>query len=243
MCSALADAFVTPEIVGSLFMDFSRQEYWSGLPFPLPEDLAHPGIQPTLPALQVDSLPLSHQGSPNWVAIRLRFHWSSLTKRFWNRIDSFRCIKLKVNLYNYTSNYLCLPWFFLWKILKTIFMFFSKRLLNLWAQISTDSRAKAVQVGKSIKSLSERLQNILHNNWLTQTTTIFWNFNAEFMSIPTKFQCKISFRTWALGSLIWKLRSRTQRNRKTLKPQMGRFLHSHIEKLQWSQMKRRNKWL
>ena len=44
-----------------LSMEFSRQEYWSGLPFPSPEDLPDPGIQPTFPALKVDSLPLSHQ--------------------------------------------------------------------------------------------------------------------------------------------------------------------------------------
>ena len=41
------------------------------------------------------------------------------------------------------------------------YMFFSRKLLNLWSQISTDSRAK---VGKSVNSLSERLQNILYNN-------------------------------------------------------------------------------
>ena len=45
-------------------MAFSRQEYWSGLPFPSPGDLPNPGIKLTSPALQVDSLPLSHQGSP-----------------------------------------------------------------------------------------------------------------------------------------------------------------------------------
>ena len=33
-----------------LFMGFPRQEYWSGLPFPIPEDLPHPGIKPTSPA-------------------------------------------------------------------------------------------------------------------------------------------------------------------------------------------------
>ena len=43
---------------------FSRQEYWSGLPFPPPGDLPDPGIEPASPVLQVDSLPLSHQGSP-----------------------------------------------------------------------------------------------------------------------------------------------------------------------------------
>ena len=44
-----------------LSMGFLRQEYWSRLPFPPPGDL--PGMQPVFPALQVDSLPLSHQGS------------------------------------------------------------------------------------------------------------------------------------------------------------------------------------
>ena len=40
----------------------SRQEYWSGLPFPPPGDLPDPGIKPGSPALQADSLPLSHWG-------------------------------------------------------------------------------------------------------------------------------------------------------------------------------------
>ena len=35
---------------------FSRQEYWSGLPFPPPGDLPNPGIEPRSPALQADSL-------------------------------------------------------------------------------------------------------------------------------------------------------------------------------------------
>ena len=38
-------------------MGFSRQEYWSGLPFPSPEDLPDPGIEPRSPAWQADSLP------------------------------------------------------------------------------------------------------------------------------------------------------------------------------------------
>ena len=44
-------------------MEFSRQEYWSGLPFSSPEDLPDPGIELTSLAWQVDSLLLSHQGS------------------------------------------------------------------------------------------------------------------------------------------------------------------------------------
>ena len=42
---------------------FSRQEYWSGLTFPSPAGLPDPGIELTSPALQVDYLLLSHQGS------------------------------------------------------------------------------------------------------------------------------------------------------------------------------------
>ena len=45
-------------------MGFPRQEYWSGLPFPSPEDLPYPGIEPTSPAWQADSSPLSHLASP-----------------------------------------------------------------------------------------------------------------------------------------------------------------------------------
>ena len=41
-----------------LSMGFSRQEYWSGLPFPSPEDLPDPGIEPRSPGLQADSLPI-----------------------------------------------------------------------------------------------------------------------------------------------------------------------------------------
>ena len=45
-----------------LSMALSRQEYWSGLPFPFSGDLPNPGIEPTSPALQADSLPAEPQG-------------------------------------------------------------------------------------------------------------------------------------------------------------------------------------
>ena len=48
-----------------LSMEFSRQEYWSGLPFSSLGDLPDPGIKPRSPALQADSLYLSHQRSPD----------------------------------------------------------------------------------------------------------------------------------------------------------------------------------
>ena len=43
-----------------LTMGFSRQEYWSGLPFTFPGDLPDPGIEPRSPALRADSLPSGH---------------------------------------------------------------------------------------------------------------------------------------------------------------------------------------
>ena len=48
-----------------LSMEFSRQEYWSGLPFPSPADLPDPAIKTQSPALQMDSLPSEPPGKPH----------------------------------------------------------------------------------------------------------------------------------------------------------------------------------
>ena len=45
-------------------MGFSRQEYWSGLPFPSPGDLPNPGAKPESPALQADALLSETPGKP-----------------------------------------------------------------------------------------------------------------------------------------------------------------------------------
>ena len=47
-----------------LSMEFSGQEYWSGLSFPSPGDLPNPGIEPRSPALQADSLLTEPPGKP-----------------------------------------------------------------------------------------------------------------------------------------------------------------------------------
>ena len=52
-------------------MGFSRQEYWSGLPFPSPGDLPDPGIEPRSPALQADALPSEPPGKPADTRMRL----------------------------------------------------------------------------------------------------------------------------------------------------------------------------
>ena len=59
--------FVTPWAVAfqaSPSMGFSRQEYWSGLPFPSPGDLPDTGIDTRSPALQADALSSEPPGKP-----------------------------------------------------------------------------------------------------------------------------------------------------------------------------------
>ena len=59
-CLTLSNAW-TVACQAPLSMGFSRQEYWSGLPFPSPEDLPNQGIKPGSPELQADSLPTENK--------------------------------------------------------------------------------------------------------------------------------------------------------------------------------------
>ena len=56
-------------------MEFSRQEYWSGLPFPSPGDLPDPGIEPGSPALRADALP-SEPPFCIWEDAKVWAHWN-----------------------------------------------------------------------------------------------------------------------------------------------------------------------
>ena len=58
----------TEEPGGLQSMEFSKTEYWSGLPFPSPGDLPNPGIEPRSPALPADSLPTELGGKPRGVS-------------------------------------------------------------------------------------------------------------------------------------------------------------------------------
>ena len=64
LCPTLCEPMDYIACQAPLSMGFFRQEHWSGLPSPSPEDLPDPGIKPVSPALQVNLLPLSYQGSP-----------------------------------------------------------------------------------------------------------------------------------------------------------------------------------
>ena len=60
-------------------MEFSRQEYWSGLPFSSPGDLPNPRMEPGSPVLQAVSFPLSHLES-HYLETKLWFPWSEVAQ-------------------------------------------------------------------------------------------------------------------------------------------------------------------
>ena len=67
-CSVMSDSLQPHGLYPARLLcpwESSRQEYWSGLPFPPPGDLPNPGIKSRSPALQVDSLPSEPTGKPN----------------------------------------------------------------------------------------------------------------------------------------------------------------------------------
>ena len=78
--------FVTPWTVAyqaPLSMGFSRQEYWSGLPFPSPGEFPDPGIEPGFPALEADALISEPQGKPTkWIRVLVSVKFRNLMKWF-----------------------------------------------------------------------------------------------------------------------------------------------------------------
>ena len=66
-------------------MGFSRQEYWSGLPFPSPGDLPDPGIKPKSPAFQADALISEPPGKPHAI---------------WGNKKTYKLEKKKQNIYS-----------------------------------------------------------------------------------------------------------------------------------------------
>ena len=63
-CLTLFAMLWTIAHLAPLLMEFPRQEYWNGFPFPSPGNLPDPGIKPGSPTLQVDSLPSEPPGKP-----------------------------------------------------------------------------------------------------------------------------------------------------------------------------------
>ena len=101
--------FATPWTVAHqapLSMGFSRQEYWSGLPFPSPEDLPNPGIEPRSPALQADALTSELPGKPTrpfrYDLNQIPYHYTVEV------INRFKGLDLIERLMNYRRRFMTL---------------------------------------------------------------------------------------------------------------------------------------
>ena len=86
-------------------MAFSRQEHWSGLPCPPPGDLPDPGIEPRSPALQVDSLLLSHWGSPCVHPCCCKWHYFILV---YGNVCMYIYIHTYIHIHTYMCMYICI---------------------------------------------------------------------------------------------------------------------------------------
>ena len=79
-------------LVTPLPMEFSRQEYWSGLPFPSPGDLPDPGIEPRSPAWQADYLLSESPGKPPKYQWQIGSGWQNILPNNWRMYILFNCI-------------------------------------------------------------------------------------------------------------------------------------------------------
>ena len=68
-------------------MEFSRQESWSGVPFPSPGDLLNQGIEPMSPSLQADALPSELPGKPQY--------WKTVSKN--NNLLKTKIVRVNLN--------------------------------------------------------------------------------------------------------------------------------------------------
>ena len=103
-------------------MGFSRQEYWSGLPFPSPGDLPDPGIKSGSPALEADALTSEPLGKPN----------RQINK--WNRIGSPEIDPHKYSQLISKNNYLFILFLWLcWVVVEACRIFFS---CGVWDRVS-----------------------------------------------------------------------------------------------------------
>ena len=91
----------TVAIQAPLSMEFSRQGYWSVLPYPSPGDLLHPGIEPGSPALKADSLPSEPLGKPMGCLARAKY-----CSKFLRHINPFTLHYKHQEVRGYFSSYL-----------------------------------------------------------------------------------------------------------------------------------------
>ena len=93
-------------------MGFSRQEYWSGLPFPSPGDLPNPGIEPEPPALEADAVTSEPPGKPTPTQTQ-ELHSPCFSPRSWTQAawKTFQRLLVFPFLFFLSEDLFCLPCF------------------------------------------------------------------------------------------------------------------------------------
>ena len=127
--------FATPWTVAyqaSLSMGFSRQEYWSGLPFPSLGDLPDQGIEPGSPALEADSL--TSVGISNWTLWLRREGQVTRWVKDWS---SRRCTEIErtAKVMPWSYRYVCCQFFIMAFIMLSYFLSISNLLFSSWKYI------------------------------------------------------------------------------------------------------------
>ena len=108
-----------------VFMEFSRQENWSGLPFPFLRDLPHPKIETRSPTSQADSLPPELAGKPLKGDVYLfRYSFISLSNILFCTLQCTRTALLLLNFFLNILLILMLLWIKLFIFIFGLFLYF-----------------------------------------------------------------------------------------------------------------------
>ena len=102
-------------------MEFPRQEYWSGKPFPPPGDLPDPRIEPGSPALQVNPLPFEWPGKPEGKSKGICSKGSKRCKNAVNACITWvhrACTHVRVPLFMYLPLYIHVPYTLAYQLLR-----------------------------------------------------------------------------------------------------------------------------
>ena len=139
--SVRSNSFVTPctkvACQVPLSMEFPRQDYWSGLPFPPPGDLPDPGIKPASPvspALQVDSLPTEPPRKSKALLNTFLILGSLLTASSFPSLHLF-LLHFSRNSWNQTCPHLSFLELFHWFILFISVYIYLRTEISLWQRV------------------------------------------------------------------------------------------------------------
>jgi len=187
-----------------LSLKFSRQEYWSGLSFPSPEDLPNPGIKPRSPTLQADSLLSEPLGNPIIIAKTMlkinnkinKIMLKSTDARIETQILLDPQIKRNRKINLFIKNW----WYSFIKYFYSIYYMLSMVLL-IW--LASSSSSPILQI-KGPQNLGLRL-SLLYKHFLEISfnlmilCTLFWLVTVKFICLGWTCHLNVRFMSCCLS--------------------------------------------